>query len=168
MVVDHPNIAFDDEGHPVPFCEPTAEPDFGDIPPQLADKVEKYIDDQVSAQTAEALLKFCIEAAGHGNVKLHILSTLYAIGATYLEGMSEVDIAKKCGVTKQAVSARVRDIKETFGLRKSRNMRSDTHRQKFRAIQKENSNERSKTKKQRNADFFARLSQAIAGTRATA
>ncbi|MBN8459394.1 MAG: hypothetical protein J0M04_16320 [Verrucomicrobia bacterium] len=104
-----------------PALVPDPEPERKPAPPPDAE------------QTWDALRRMLGEIISRDNARLTAECFAIAAGLTFSGGDSMMDVARRHGVTRAAVSKRCVELTELLGLRPSRAMRSLTARQAYRA-----------------------------------
>lgn len=97
----------------------------------VAERVKDRLEDSQRHVALNTITRVLVEILSHADPGLTAAAIAYAGGLPILEGKSEVDLAKRFGVTKQAFSRRVTEISKQFGLTPSRGMRSETARETF-------------------------------------
>lgn len=97
----------------------------------VEERVRRVVWD-VRNEVARAILGLILE---HKNPSLTAAAIAYAAGMEINGGLSQVQIAQKFGVTKQAFSRRVTEISKHLSLNPSRGMRSVDSRETFKEKQ---------------------------------
>lgn len=123
--------AFDEHSHAiqsVDFDYRAAE----SVMPELREFVQEEVKQNINEAVWEGISRFAVEVMNAPDPKLTVKSFAFAAGLYVLEGKSQTDIAKECGVTRAAVSRRVVHITEALGLPPSRGMKSEQSREVYR------------------------------------
>ena len=118
------------DNHATPFDYPTEI-----LSDELEEIVARRVQEIIWDARNEIVVIIISEILSQKNAALTAAAIAYAAGMPILGGASQVEIAKKFGVTKQAFSRRVTEISKRLALDPSRGMRSEESRKTFKEKQ---------------------------------
>lgn len=117
--------------------EPSASFIYPDLlPKELKELVAERAEERMRDELYRVVCFIVREILDHANPAMTAAAIGFACGLPLLEGASEVELAKRFGVTKQAFSRRVTNLGKGLALSPSRAMRSEKARETFHTIQK--------------------------------
>lgn len=130
--------AFDGD-HIVPVSRPEDGPDAqaaDKLSVELQEIVDRKVEGEVSKAIWESVSRFAVEIMRHKNPKLTCAAFCFAAGLYVTEGKSITQLAKECGVSKQALDHRINIIVDKLDLPRSRGLKSQQARDNYKANHK--------------------------------
>jgi AraC-like DNA-binding protein len=107
-------------------------PEFGE---EIQAEIARRVAEELSELRCDAVTALLAEILESKNAEMTVAAIAFAAGLPLLCGASQVELAARFKVTKQAFSRRVTEVSRRLGLRPSRAMRSESARETFRRKQ---------------------------------